>query len=114
MIYVVFIKNRKWYTIVIVFGRIKDLRKVKRQAQNVICPRCKKKIELGIEYNILKQGNPNIYFPHIHLHGEPLHSLICYINSELKVRNIGVIKSIEISRDSETFSEIMKKWTNPY
>lgn len=74
----------------------------------------KKKIELGIEYNILKQGNPNIYLPHIHLHGEPLHSLICYINSELKVRNIGVIKSIEISRDSETFSEIMKKWTNPY
>ena len=114
MIYVVFIKNRKWYTIVIVFGRIKDLRKVKRQAQKVICPLCKKKVELGIENDILKQGLPNIYFPHIHLHGEPLHSLICYINSELKVRNIGVIKSIEISRDSETFSEIMKKWTNPY
>jgi len=55
-----------------------------------------------------------MHLPHIHLHGNPLHALLCYTNSELEILNIGVIKSIEISRDSETFTQIMKKWTNPY
>jgi len=80
----------------------------------VICPMCQQNIELGIELNVIREGKSPIYFPHIHLHGDPLHALICYINSELNVRNVGVIKSIEISRDSDTFSQLMKKWTNPY
>ncbi len=75
---------------------------------------CNEKIAIGVELNISRKSNSDIYFPHIHLHGDPLHAIICYINSELKVRNIGVIKSIEISRDSQTFRELMKKWTNPY
>lgn len=75
---------------------------------------CQQSIELGVELNIIRKEDSPIYFPHIHLHGDPLHALICYINSELKVRNVGVIKSIEISRDSETFRQFMKKWTNPY
>ncbi len=75
---------------------------------------CRKKISIGVELNITRKVNTDIYFPHIHLHGDPLHALICYINSELKMRNFGVIKSIEISRDSQTFRQIMKKWTNPF
>ena len=100
--------------IVVVFGKIKDVKEVKQKAQKVICPFCNKVIVLGVEFNILNQPNSNIYFPHIHLHGEPIHALICFLNSELKVRNIGVVKSVEISRDSQTFAQLMKKWTNPY
>lgn len=100
--------------IVVVFGKIKDVKEVKRKAQKVTCPMCKQVIYLGIEVNILTQVSSSIYFPHIHLHGDPIHALICYINSERKLRNIGVIKSIEISRDSQTFAQLMKKWTNPY
>ena len=96
------------------FGKIKDIKNVKKRAQKVICPLCQQSIELGIELNIINSRDSHIYFPHIHLHGDPLHALICYINSELNVRNVGVIKSIEISRDSETFRQLMKKWTNPY
>ncbi|MFX0073263.1 MAG: hypothetical protein ACFFAO_19460 [Candidatus Hermodarchaeota archaeon] len=80
----------------------------------VVCPLCGGKIILGIETQFTKKMNSDIYFPHIHLHGQPLHALICYINSELKIRNLGVIESIEVSRDSQTFQELMKKWTNPY
>ncbi|MFX1365878.1 MAG: hypothetical protein ACFFCE_17345 [Promethearchaeota archaeon] len=75
---------------------------------------CQQSIDLGIELNIMKKKDTSIYFPHIHLHGDPLHALICYLNSELIVRNIGVIQSIEIARNSETFRQLMKKWTNPY
>ncbi|MFX1313324.1 MAG: hypothetical protein ACFFHD_12025 [Promethearchaeota archaeon] len=71
-------------------------------------------ITLGIEQKIRKNINNLIYFPHIHLHGEPLHALLCYISLDLKIRNIAVIESLEISRDSTTFAEIMKKWSNPY
>ncbi|MFX1377901.1 MAG: hypothetical protein ACFFA4_02310 [Promethearchaeota archaeon] len=80
----------------------------------MICPLCNDKIIIGVETQFTNRINTDIYFPHIHLHGDPLHALICYINSELKIRNLGVVKSIEISRDSHTFGEIMKKWTNPY
>ncbi|MFX1500796.1 MAG: hypothetical protein ACFFDH_07515 [Promethearchaeota archaeon] len=69
---------------------------------------------IGIELDIKDTSKDSIYFPHIHLHGNPLHALICYFNSKLRLRNVGVIKSIEISRDSETFGQLMKKWTNPY
>ena len=58
--------------------------------------------------------NTNLYKPHIYLHGNPLHALICYLNKELIIRNVGIIESIEISRDSKTFAQLMKKWTNPY
>jgi len=101
-------------TIVIVFGKIKDVKEVKQKAQKVTCPMCQQVIFLGIEVNILDQSNSSIYFPHIHLHGDPLHGLICYLNSELKARNIGVIKSIEISRDLQTFAQLKKKRKNPY
>ena len=82
----------------------------------VKCPECDKKVKIGVELEALeKQKNFKcIYFPHIHIHGNPLHGLLCYLNSELKVRNIGVIKSIEISRDSETLSQFLGKWMNPY
>ena len=107
------IENR-CVAIVIVFGKIKDIKEVKKNSQNVICPLCNEKFSIGVEFSITQTSNNDIYFPHIHLHGDPLHALICYINSELKIRNIGVIKSIEISRDSKTFAQLMKKWTNPY
>ena len=82
--------------------------------KSIICPQCDEKITIGVEDVILKAKNEIIHLPHIHLHGNPLHALLCYINSNLEIINIGVIKSIEISRDSETFTQIMKKWTNPY
>lgn len=102
---------------VIVYGKIKDAKNIKKKLDRVVrCPKCDKEIRIGIELEVVNKLNSlkNIYFPHIHLHGEPLHALICYLNSELKVRNIGVIESIEISRDSDTFKQFLEKWMNPY
>lgn len=82
--------------------------------KSIICPLCNEKIIIGVENFILESKNRDINFPHIHLHGNPIHAIICYLNSDLEIRNIGIIKSIEISRDSETFTQLMKKWTNPY
>jgi hypothetical protein len=101
----------------ILSGKIKDIDKVKKTVKKLIsCPNCKKEVEIGIEYSSLHhfRNLKSVYYPHIHLHGSPLHALICYLNSELMVRNITVIKSIEISRDSETFKQIINKWTNPF
>ena len=84
--------------------------------KKVRCPFCKKEIEIGIKISVLKTLSPNqfLHCPHINIHGNPLHALICYFNTELYIRNVGVIKSIEFSRDSETFKEMLKNWTNPY
>lgn len=90
---------------------------IKQNVKNFhICPFCKKKVEIGIEINDLNQLNKEEYFPypHLHLHGNPLHGMLFYIDKNLDIRSIAVIKSIEISRDSETFSQAIKKWCNPF
>ena len=102
---------------VVVFGKIKDVDQVKKKLDRVVrCPKCDKEIKIGIELEVVNKlgALKNIYFPHIHIHGKPLHALICYLNSELKMRNIGIIESIEISRDSDTFNQLLNKWMNPY
>jgi hypothetical protein len=99
----------------VVYGKIRNKEVVKHTSKkSIVCPLCKKTIQIGIENSIIKGNRDDVHLPHLHLHGNPLHALICYLNSRLDIRNIGVIKSIEISRDSETFTQLMKKWTNPY
>ena len=66
---------------------------MKKTAQKVTYPICKQVIELGIELQMKVNINDSIYLPHIHLHEEPVHALQVHINSELKVRNVGVIRS---------------------
>ena len=90
---------------------------IKQNVKNIqVCPLCKEKFEIGIESNILKELSEygKFPYPHIHLHGNPLHAMLSYIDKDLKVRSVGVIKSIEISRDSNTFRQFMMKWSNPY
>jgi hypothetical protein len=102
---------------VVVHGRIKDIGHVKKRVDRVVkCPKCNKEVNIGIELEVVKKriSLNNVYFPHIHLHGNPLHALVCYVNSELKLRNIGIIDSIEISRDSDTLKQFLEKWMNPY
>ncbi len=96
---------------------LKEMVKYKQNTKNAHkCPFCKKKIEIGIEYEMLSKlkEEKRFPYPHVVLHGNPLHAMVCYIDSHLAVRNVTVIKSVEISRDSETFMQMMNKWANPY
>jgi hypothetical protein len=98
-------------------NKIKNLGEIKQNVKNFhICPLCKEKIEIGIEAETLEIliEKDHFPYPHIHLHGYPLHAMLCYIDKNLTIRSVGGIKSIEISRDSETFGQIVKKWSNPY
>ena len=98
-------------------NRIKNLGEIKQNVKNIhTCPLCKEKIEIGIEVETLERLIEKEHFPyaHIHLHGHPLHAMLCYIDKNLTIRSVGGINSIEISRDSETFGQIIKKWSNPY
>ncbi|MFX1375170.1 MAG: hypothetical protein ACFFA0_05105 [Promethearchaeota archaeon] len=102
---------------VIVYGKIKDKSIVKKNSDKLIrCPKCNKEVKIGIELEVIKKLKflKNVNFPHIYLHGEPIHALLCYLNSELKIRNIGIIESIEISRYSNTFMQFLEKWMNPF
>ena len=83
---------------------------------NQVCPLCKGEFEIGIESHTLKELSKygKFPYPHIHLHGNPLHAMLCYIDKDLNVRGVGVINSIEISRNYDTFKQLMMKWSNPY
>ncbi len=80
------------------------------------CPVCEKQFNIGIEIKVIKKLNveSNFPYPHLHLHGDPLHAMVCYVDKQLKIRSVMGIKSIEISRDSLTFGQMLKKWSNPF
>ena len=90
---------------------------LKQNVKNIqVCPLCKEKFEIGIEASTLKELSEygKFPYPHIHLHGNPLHAMLCYIDKHLNVRGVGVINSIEISRNFDTFQQLMIKWSNPF
>ena len=77
------------------------------------CPICQKQIQFGVELGFLENVKRYPY-PHVILHGNPLHALVVYIDADFRIRGIETAQSIEIQRNSETFSQIFKKWSNPY
>ncbi|MHA1602679.1 MAG: hypothetical protein ACTSVL_12215 [Promethearchaeota archaeon] len=79
----------------------------------VECPLCHKKIRIGVEHGVIDNVE-NFPYPHAVLHGNPLHALIVFIDRDMNVRAKEVAESIEIKRDSDTFAQLMKKWTNPF
>ncbi|QEE16317.1 hypothetical protein DSAG12_02147 [Promethearchaeum syntrophicum] len=77
------------------------------------CPICKQEISFGVEHGFLEKVERYPY-PHVILHGDPLHALIVYIDADFLIRGADTARSIEIHRNSNTFSQIIKKWSNPY
>jgi hypothetical protein len=77
------------------------------------CPICQKKIDIQVEKNRL--DNVSKYpFPHIVIHGHPIHAIIVYVDKNLQIRGWEQAESIQFSRDSRTFGQILKKWSNPF
>jgi hypothetical protein len=90
---------------------------VKINVRNVHkCPFCHNSFQISIErekyLSLIEEGR--FPYPHLHLHGSPLHAMISYIDSDFRVRSIECISSIEVFRDSVTFTQIAKKWANPF
>ncbi|MHA1519982.1 MAG: hypothetical protein ACTSRK_07335 [Promethearchaeota archaeon] len=76
-------------------------------------PICGEMLRFGIEPEIIEKAE--FYpFPHIILHGSPLHAIIAYVDAELKVRAIESSPSIEILREGATFNSLLQKWSNPF
>ena len=93
-----------------------NIKKIKQNPKNLhVCPICKGKFKIGVEYAIKTKlhGTQRFPYPHIHLHGNPLHGMLCYLDSEFKIRSVSGIESIEVLRDSDTLNQVMKKWSNP-
>jgi hypothetical protein len=77
------------------------------------CPICHEEIRFGVELGFLETID-RFPYPHVILHGNPLHILIVYIDADFRIRAVETVKSIEIQRNSDTFSQILKKWSNPF
>ncbi len=77
------------------------------------CPVCNEDLEFGVELSVLN-AIKQFPFAHIHLHGNPLHGMIIYIDANFKVRSVEPCESIEVNRDSQTFSQMLSKWSNPF
>mgnify|MGYP000986571709 FL=1 len=77
------------------------------------CPICKEKVKFGIEDQFLKSVT-QFPFTHVVLHGDPVHAMIVFIDANMHVRGTESAKSLEISRDGNTFSQLMRKWSNPF
>ena len=85
----------------------------KKLKYSIECPVCGKRQKVGVELGFLRDVN-QYPFTHIHLHGNPLHAMIIYIDRQNNVRSVESGSSIEIKCSGETFTQIMKKWSNPF
>ena len=77
------------------------------------CPICNQEISFGVEHGFLEKVD-RFPYPHVILHGNPLHALVVYTDADFRIRGIETAQSIEIQRNSETFSQIVKKRSNPF
>ncbi len=77
------------------------------------CPLCKKKVRISIDFTKLEQHYSELdeVIPHIILHGEPLHAMLCYVDRHMEVRGNGYVVSIGISRDSNTYQQFTRLWS---
>jgi hypothetical protein len=77
------------------------------------CPLCKKKIQINVQFDLLEQqyGASGGILPHIILHGNPLHAMLCYVDRHMAVRGKGYIVSIGIPRDSNTYQQFVQLWS---
>jgi hypothetical protein len=64
------------------------------------CPACNETINISVNSKLLSKIEKENKFPytHLHIHGEPLHAMLCYIDSDLRVRSIKIIESLEIQK----------------
>ena len=95
--------------------RVKNVSEVKKDVSLLHrCPFCGEQVKIGLELGTLEKlkNDRRLPYPHLNIHGDPLHAMLCYIDKDLNVRNVGSIESIEIRRDSETMQQLMKKWSN--
>ncbi|NHJ25802.1 MAG: hypothetical protein EAX89_14570 [Candidatus Lokiarchaeota archaeon] len=74
------------------------------------CPLCKKKVRISIDFAELKHNNGELggFVPHIILHGEPLHAMLCYIDRHMEIRGKGYVVSIGISKDSNMYQQFTR------
>ncbi len=63
-----------------------------------ICPYCgqKFKIEIDKEKIGFKEKSGSGMYYHLYLHGNPKHGILCFLDANLTIRSLQVIKSLEI------------------
>lgn len=78
------------------------------------CPFCGLLIEIDVDHtSFTRCMNENHFlYPHLHVHGRPLHGALCYLDPNMAIRNIEIIRSIEIFRSSDIFQQLLNKWLN--
>ena len=77
------------------------------------CPICQAKISFKIEQKFFENAS-HYPFPHVFLHGNPIHALIAYVDKDHKVRGFESVKSVQLHRDSTTFTQLLQKWSDPF
>jgi len=77
------------------------------------CPICKEKMNIGVELGDLNNVK-NFPFTHILVHGEPIHAIITYIDSQFKVRGVEGSQLIKFEKSSNIVKQIIEKWSNPF
>ena len=77
------------------------------------CPICHEQISFNVEQKYFENAT-HYPFPHVHLHGNPLHVLIAYIDKDHNVRGVDNATSVQLHRDSTTFNQLLQKWSDPF
>lgn len=64
------------------------------------CPHCGELISINIKPSTYLESI-RFPFPHVHIHGEPQHAVIVYIDMHFSVRGIEAVSSLEFEHNLE-------------
>ncbi|MBD3187372.1 hypothetical protein GF325_11125 [Candidatus Bathyarchaeota archaeon] len=90
--------------------RYRDLPRVTSLRFPTRCAVCGREFKVHVSKSEME--NAKAYpFPHIILHGNPIHAHIVYVDKHGSVRGGGSSTSLQIDKTSATFQELVKWWT---
>ncbi|MHA1682421.1 MAG: hypothetical protein ACTSUE_15900 [Promethearchaeota archaeon] len=74
------------------------------------CSVCGQEFKVHVTSMMLDEA-PSYPFPHVILHGSPIHAHVVYIDKQGRVRGGMSSTSLQIDKTSSTFQELVKWWT---
>ncbi len=88
-----------------------ELRKTARMATR--CPICGESLSVAVELSTIQKAT-HFPYPHVLIHGNPLHALIVYLDADFQARDEQGCEAVNLNLIAPSFNECLLKWSNPF
>ncbi len=85
----------------------------KSAKMSTLCPICGEKVLVAVELSTIAK-TVHFPYPHIVIHGSPLHAVIIYLDADFQAHDEQGCENVNLNLVASSFSECLMKWSNPF